>query len=122
MRWIMYIETETTPNPAVLKFLPGREVMPAGTREFAHEEDAAASPLAEALFKNGASSYLEVLDAQRALYTAQQDAIALRLPAPLAVYVDGGVEGAGEPLQEQAGDEAVEVALMRQDDLWFRKR
>ena len=44
----MYIETETTPNPAVLKFLPGREVMPAGTREFAHEEDAAASPLAAA--------------------------------------------------------------------------
>lgn len=35
--------------------------------------------LADALFKNGASSYLEVLDAQRALYTAQQDAIALRL-------------------------------------------
>lgn len=49
----MYIETETTPNPAVLKFLPGREVMLSGTREFAHEEDAAASPLAEALFSLG---------------------------------------------------------------------
>jgi len=53
MPLIMYIETETTPNPAVLKFLPGREVMPAGTREFVHEEDAAASPLAEALFSLG---------------------------------------------------------------------
>ena len=31
----MFIETETTPNPASLKFLPGRQVMPAGTREFA---------------------------------------------------------------------------------------
>lgn len=50
---IMYIETETTPNPAALKFLPGREVMLAGTREFADEEAAAASPLAEALFSLG---------------------------------------------------------------------
>ncbi len=49
----MFIETETTPNPATLKFLPGREVMPANTREFANEEDAAASPLAEALFSLG---------------------------------------------------------------------
>jgi len=32
MRGTMFIETETTPNPATLKFLPGREVMPAGTR------------------------------------------------------------------------------------------
>ena len=49
----MYIETETTPNPATLKFLPGREVMPAGTREFTDEEQAAASPLASALFDLG---------------------------------------------------------------------
>ncbi len=49
----MYIETETTPNPAVLKFLPGRAVMAAGTRDFVSEEDAAASPLAEALFSLG---------------------------------------------------------------------
>ncbi|MFM5929479.1 MAG: NifU family protein [Novosphingobium sp.] len=49
----MYIETETTPNPAVLKFLPGREVMPSGTRDFAHEDDAEASPLASALFSLG---------------------------------------------------------------------
>ncbi len=49
----MFIETETTPNPATLKFLPGREVMPASTREFTNEEDAAASPLAEGLFSLG---------------------------------------------------------------------
>ena len=49
----MFIETETTPNPATLKFLPGREVMAAGTREFASPEDAGASPLAEALFDLG---------------------------------------------------------------------
>ena len=49
----MFIETETTPNPAVLKFLPGREVMGSGTRDFADESDAEASPLAAALFSLG---------------------------------------------------------------------
>ena len=49
----MFIETETTPNPAALKFLPGRQVMTAGTREFTSPEEAEASPLAEALFDTG---------------------------------------------------------------------
>lgn len=49
----MFIETETTPNPATLKFLPGQEVMYTGTRDFRDEEDAAASPLASALFDLG---------------------------------------------------------------------
>ena len=49
----MLIETETTPNPATLKFLPGRSVMDAGTRDFATPEEAEASPLAEALFTLG---------------------------------------------------------------------
>ncbi len=49
----MLIETEPTPNPATLKFLPGRTVMDAGTRDFATPEEAEASPLAEALFGLG---------------------------------------------------------------------
>ncbi len=49
----MFIETETTPNPASLKFLPGREVMASGTREFATPEAADASPLAQAVFDTG---------------------------------------------------------------------
>ncbi len=50
---VMLIETETTPNPATLKFLPGRAVMEAGTRDFATPEEAEASPLAEQLFDLG---------------------------------------------------------------------
>jgi Fe-S cluster biogenesis protein NfuA len=46
----MFIQTESTPNPRTLKFLPGRDVLGAGSREFADEESAAASPLAQALF------------------------------------------------------------------------
>lgn len=49
----MFIETETTPNPATLKFLPGEQVMPTGTREFTSPEAAEASPLAQALFDLG---------------------------------------------------------------------
>jgi len=49
----MLIETEPTPNPATLKFLPGRTVMEAGTRDFATPEEAEASPLAEAIFGLG---------------------------------------------------------------------
>jgi Fe-S cluster biogenesis protein NfuA len=49
----MLIETETTPNPATLKFMPGRKVMEAGTRDFASPEAAEASPLAEAIFSTG---------------------------------------------------------------------
>ena len=49
----MLIQTETTPNPATLKFLPGETVMPSGTRDFATPEEAEASPLAEAIFSTG---------------------------------------------------------------------
>jgi Fe-S cluster biogenesis protein NfuA len=50
---VMLIETESTPNPATLKFLPGRAVMDMGTRDFATPEEAEASPLASALFMLG---------------------------------------------------------------------
>ena len=46
----MFIQTEQTPNPATLKFLPGRDVMPAGTADFPTADAAGRSPLAHALF------------------------------------------------------------------------
>ena len=47
----MFIETEGTPNPATLKFLPGRDVMGStGSADFASEEAATRSPLASLLF------------------------------------------------------------------------
>ena len=49
----MFIETETTPNPSTLKFLPGQAVMEHGTREFTSPEAAESSPLASALFDLG---------------------------------------------------------------------
>src|SRR5690606_32570585 len=49
----MLIQTETTPNPATLKFTAGRKVMDMGTREFTSPEEAGISPLAAALFSIG---------------------------------------------------------------------
>lgn len=49
----MLIETETTPNPQTLKFLPGATVMVQGTRDFATRDEAEGSPLAAALFDLG---------------------------------------------------------------------
>ena len=49
----MFIQTETTPNPATLKFLPGQTVLEAGTADFPAEDTAAASPLARRIFAAG---------------------------------------------------------------------
>jgi Fe-S cluster biogenesis protein NfuA len=46
----MFIQTESTPNPATLKFLPGRSVLPEGSADFPDAEAAHASPLARRLF------------------------------------------------------------------------
>lgn len=47
----MFIQTEQTPNPATLKFLPGHSVMESGTANFPKREDAAVSPLATSLYE-----------------------------------------------------------------------
>ncbi|MEZ5840309.1 MAG: NifU family protein [Hyphomicrobiales bacterium] len=47
----MFIQTETTPNPATLKFLPGRDVLTGGSADFRSLEEAAMSPLATRLFE-----------------------------------------------------------------------
>jgi Fe-S cluster biogenesis protein NfuA len=47
---IMFIQTEATPNPATLKFLPGRAVLESGTLDLRDRDEAAQSPLAERLF------------------------------------------------------------------------
>ena len=46
----MFIQTESTPNPATLKFLPGQEVLATGTADFPSPDQAATSPLAKRIF------------------------------------------------------------------------
>jgi Fe-S cluster biogenesis protein NfuA len=47
----MFIQTEATPNPATLKFIPGRPVLDSGTLEFLDADQGKASPLASRLFE-----------------------------------------------------------------------
>ncbi|MCY4301609.1 MAG: NifU family protein [Aestuariivita sp.] len=46
----MFIQTESTPNPATLKFLPGQTVLDSGTADFRDRESASGSPLASRIF------------------------------------------------------------------------
>lgn len=46
----MFIQTEATPNPDVIKFIPGKDVLTKGTKQFASKDEAGDSPLAQALF------------------------------------------------------------------------
>ncbi len=46
----MFIQTEATPNPDTLKFLPGKTVLEDGVRDFANAEEGEVSPLATRLF------------------------------------------------------------------------
>ncbi|MFD2740331.1 NifU family protein [Sulfitobacter aestuarii] len=46
----MFIQTESTPNPATLKFLPGQTVLEMGTADFPNADSASASPLATRLY------------------------------------------------------------------------
>jgi Fe-S cluster biogenesis protein NfuA len=48
----MFIQTESTPNPATLKFLPGQTVLEVGTADFPSADVASASPLAQRIFAN----------------------------------------------------------------------
>ena len=47
----MFIQTEATPNPATLKFIPGQTVLDEGTLDFRTKESASKSPLAQNLFE-----------------------------------------------------------------------
>ncbi|WP_168554241.1 NifU family protein [Novosphingobium sp. SG720] len=108
----MFIETETTPNPATLKFLPGERVMASGTRSFTSPEEAEASPLAQALFSLG--DVTEVLFGQEfvAVTIAPGAQWPDAKPQVLAILLDHFVSQA--PLF--AGGSAAEIAVPGEDE------
>jgi Fe-S cluster biogenesis protein NfuA len=107
----MFIETEPTPNPATMKFLPGEVVMASGTRDFASDEDAAASPLAAALFALGdvagvffGRDFISVTAGEGVQWTDLR-------PQVVAVLLDHFVTGA--PLFAETGNG---IAVPAEDD------
>ena len=125
----MLIETEFTPNPATRKFLPGRTVMEAGSRDFPNAEAAEASPLAEALFATGlvdgvffGADFISVSAAPGVHWEALEPEV---LGILLDFFVGGaplfrpgtaaGISIAGEDLGiEESPDDAEIIALIKE--------
>jgi Fe-S cluster biogenesis protein NfuA len=98
----MFIETETTPNPATLKFLPGKPVLANGSRDFRSAKDASASPLAHELFSiDGVSGVYFGSDFISVTKTGNEEWQHLK-PAILGTIMDHYLSG--RPLLEQGGD------------------
>lgn len=103
----MFIQTEDTPNPATLKFLPGQDVTGDGPPlEFRRESDHSAAPLAEMLFMMPdveavffGRDYISVSKSDAANWTHLKPAV---LGAIMDFYVAGG-----QPLLEQIQNETV---------------
>jgi Fe-S cluster biogenesis protein NfuA len=103
----MFIQTEATPNPATLKFLPGKPVLPGGTRDYRSAEEAAESPLAARLFSvNGVAG---VFLGQDFITVTRGEAEWQHLkPAILGLIMDHYLSGAPVLLATDSGDGAAE--------------
>jgi Fe-S cluster biogenesis protein NfuA len=89
----MFIQTEPTPNPATLKFLPGRAVMDSGTANFTEAAAAKNSPLAERLFTlEGVTGVYLGADFITVSKTAELDWLKLK-PVVLAAIMDHFTSG-----------------------------
>ncbi len=124
----MFIETEGTPNPATLKFLPGRDVMGAGTADFAAVHAAAHSPLALALFALPGVSrvflggdFVTVTKADAADWAALRPQV---LGAIMEHFVAGRpvIEGEGATALEDVSPEDAEVVAQIKELLDTRVR
>lgn len=108
----MFIQTESTPNPATLKFMPGQTVLESGTADFAAPEAAGPSPLAKRLF--GVDGVRGVFLGHDFITVTKDDSLAwehLR-PAVMGAIMDH--LQAGEPVME--GDGPAESAHAAHDD------
>jgi Fe-S cluster biogenesis protein NfuA len=89
----MFIQTEQTPNPATLKFLPGRDVVATGVVDFTDTEQAQASPLARRLFAvDGVTGVFLGADFVTVTKAAGEDWYALK-PAVLGAIMEHFLSG-----------------------------
>lgn len=103
----MFIQTELTPNPATVKFLPGQTVMRAGSANFASREEAVASPLAVRLFDiEGVAGVFLGSDFVSVSKVAASDWAALK-PRVLAALMEHFTTGQ-VVMNEDVSDEAVD--------------
>jgi Fe-S cluster biogenesis protein NfuA len=115
-RPMMFIQTEQTPNPATLKFLPGRTVIPSGTANFPDAVSAARSPLAQKLFAlDGVTGVFFGYDFVTVTKALEIDWYALK-PAVLGVIME--VFTTGEPIMlADAATTGESTAAAEDDDI-----
>ena len=102
----MFIQTETTPNPATLKFIPGRPVLAQGTRDYRAVEEAESSPLARGLF--GVDGVTGVFLGSDFITITKADGEWAHLkPAILGAIMEHFMSGA--PVVEEAGEAEAEA-------------
>ena len=122
---LMLIQTETTPNPATLKFMPGRKVMEAGTRDFATPEAAEASPLAEAIFSTGevdgvffGRDFISVTAAPgaewRALKPQVLEVLLDHFASAAPLFRAGTAAGISVPPEEEIDDDPADAEIVAQ--------
>jgi Fe-S cluster biogenesis protein NfuA len=108
----LFIQTEQTPNPSTLKFLPGRVVMDKGTLDFASSDLAGSSPLARRLFAiDGVERVFFGTDFVTVTKSAKQDWQVLKpsiLGGIMEHYTSGDPVVAGEPVSGAEEAEAAE--------------
>lgn len=103
----MFIQTEPTPNPNALKFLPGRDLAPE-PREFRTIDEAAASPLAESLFElEGVSGVFFGTDYLSVSRDPNGPGWPALKPAILTAIMDHFMSGA--PLMRDGGDDSADA-------------
>jgi len=122
----LFIQTEQTPNPSTLKFLPGRVVMDKGTMDFATVDTAQTSPLAKRLFAvEGVERVFFGSDFVTVTKTGDKDWQVLKpsiLGGIMEHYTSGEPVVAGETLAAESAAEDDEIVAQIKDLLETRVR
>lgn len=110
----MFIQTESTPNPDSLKFLPGKEVMPSGSRDFRSFREAQVSPLAKKIFQmEGVTGVFLASDFVTVSKNEEADWLTLK-PQVFASIMDFYAEGEGV-LGDGGAEEADSLVILDDD-------
>jgi len=112
----LFIQTESTPNPESLKFLPGKPVLEAGTRDYRTLKDAQASPLARKLFATeGVTSVFLATEFVTVGKDKDADWIALK-PLVFGAIMDHYASGEPIVLDSGSAGEELDSLVIRDDD------
>ncbi|MEQ9812927.1 MAG: NifU family protein [Azospirillaceae bacterium] len=110
----MFIQTEQTPNPATLKFLPGQAVLGSGSANFTGPDEAAVSPLAQRLFEiDGVTGVFLGADFVTITKVEDKDWYLLK-PAILGTIMEHFT--AGRPVMLNGGSGATAASSVGEDD------